>query len=58
MNNILENGILPVALERENYLSVDTERVGKRIAAIKTILGTGKLNGFAPAAPKVHSNGA
>jgi transposase len=49
-NNLTENCIRPIALGRKNWLFVGTERAGKRAAAIQSLLGTAKLNGFDPAA--------
>jgi transposase len=49
-NNACENTIRPIAIGRKNYLFVDTERAGKRAAAIQSLLGTAKLNGLDPAA--------
>jgi transposase len=48
-NNPVENGIRPIAVGKKNWLFADSERGGQRAAAIQTLLGTAKLNGFNPA---------
>ena len=37
-----------VALGRENYLFAGSDRGGERAAAIYSLIGTAKLNGFDP----------
>ncbi len=49
-NNPVENVIRPIALGRKNWLFTGSERAGIRAAAIQSLLGTAKLNGFDPAA--------
>ena len=49
-NNAVENVIRPIALGRKNWLFTGSERAGQRAAAIQTLLGTAKLNGFDPGA--------
>ena len=49
-NNPIENTIRPIALGKKNRLFAGFERAGKRAAAIRTLLGTAKLNGLDPAA--------
>jgi transposase len=48
-NNPVENTIRPIALGKKNWLFIGPERPGQRAAAIQTLLGTAKLNGFNPA---------
>ena len=48
-SNPVENTIRPIALGKKNWLFTGSERAGKRAAAIQTLLGTAKLNGFNPA---------
>ncbi len=49
-NNPVENAIRPIALGKKNWLFAGSERAGKRAAAIQSLLGTAKLNGFEPMA--------
>ena len=49
-NNAVENDIRPIAVGKKNWLFAGSERAGKRAAAIKTLLGTARLNGIDPAA--------
>jgi hypothetical protein len=45
-----ENAIRPVCLGKKNWLFVGSERAGKRVAAIQSLLATAELNGLDPAA--------
>jgi transposase len=47
-NNPVENSIRPIAIGKKNWLFAGSERAGKRAAAIQSLLGTAKLNGFDP----------
>jgi hypothetical protein len=47
-NNTCENTIRPIALGKKNWLFVGSERAGKRVAAIQSLLGSAKLNGINP----------
>jgi transposase len=49
-NNPVENAIRPIAIGKKNWLFAGSERAGKRVAAIQTLLGTARLNGLDPAA--------
>ena len=47
-NNPVENSIRPIAIGKKNWLFTGSERVGKRAAAIQSLLDTAKLNGLDP----------
>lgn len=47
-NNPIENAIRPIAIGKKNWLFAGSERAGRRAAAIQSLLGTAKLNGFDP----------
>ncbi|NMM28295.1 MAG: IS66 family transposase [Glaciimonas sp.] len=47
-NNPVENTIRPVVIGKKNWLYAGSERAGRRAAAIKSLLGTTKLNGLDP----------
>lgn len=47
-NNPIENCIRPIAIGKKNWLFTGSERAGKRAAAIQSLIGTAKLNGFDP----------
>ena len=49
-NNPVENAIRPIAIGKKNWLFADSERAGKRAAAIQSLFATAKLNGIEPAA--------
>jgi transposase len=41
-------GIRPIAIGKKNWLFAGSERAGRRVAAIQSLLGTAKLNGLDP----------
>jgi transposase len=47
-NNAPKNAIRPIAIGKKNWLFAGSERAGKRVAAIQSLLGTAKLNGLDP----------
>lgn len=47
-NNPIENAIRPIAIGKKNWLFVGSERAGKRVAAIQSLLATAKANGIEP----------
>jgi len=47
-NNPVENTIRPIAIGKKNWMFADSERAGRHAAAIQSLLGTAKLNGFDP----------
>ena len=49
-NNPVENAIRPIAIGKKNWLFTGSERAGKRVAAIQSLIGTAQLNGLDPAA--------
>ena len=49
-NNAAERSLRPVALGRKNFLFAGSDSGGERAAAIYTLTGTAKLNGFDPEA--------
>ena len=49
-NNAAERALRAVALGRKNYLFAGSDSGGERAAAIYSLIGTAKLNGFDPEA--------
>lgn len=47
-NISIKNTIRPIAIGKKNWLFADSERAGRRAAAIQTLLGTARLNGLDP----------
>ena len=47
-NNLVENAIRPLALERKNYLFAGSHDAAQRAAVIHFLLGTCKLHGVKP----------
>lgn len=47
-NNAAERALRAVALGRKNYLFAGSDAGGERAAAIYSLVGTAKLNGFNP----------
>jgi transposase len=47
-NNWVENQIRPIALGRNNWLFVGSERAGKRAAAVMSLLHSARINGHDP----------
>lgn len=47
-NNAAERALRVVALGRKNYLFAGSDAGGERAAAIYSLIGTAKLNGFDP----------
>ncbi len=47
-NNAAERALRTVALGRKNYLFAGSDAGGEHVAAIYSLIGTGKLNGLDP----------
>lgn len=48
VNHAGTGGIRPIAIGKKNWLFAGSERAGKRVAAIQSLLGTARLNGLDP----------